>query len=147
MPILNSTADGGRRADPAQAPRIDSESEFKIAPDTGRSDLDLRNRRRDSRAPAGGEFGLAERRELRHAETQSHLAIMVVLSVPASVVLAWAAFLAAMFSGRATPDIKDFSIAMIGAIAGLSGAILGYYYGQERTGQDRGTPSSSRRKP
>jgi len=71
---------------------------------------------------------------------------MVVLSLPATVVLAWATFLAAMFSGRATPDIKDFSIAMIGAIAGLSGAILGYYYGREHSDQDGSAPASSRRK-
>jgi len=71
---------------------------------------------------------------------------MVVLSVPATVVLAWTAFLAAMFSGRATPDLKDFSIAMIGALAGLSGAILGYYYGKEHAVQGRSVQSSSRRK-
>jgi hypothetical protein len=40
-------------------------------------------------------------------------------------------------------DVKDFTLAVMGAITGLTGAILGYYYGKEA---EKGRSGSQRRR-
>jgi hypothetical protein len=71
---------------------------------------------------------------------QLYLAAMIVVSIPVSVVLAWTAFI---WGGKSTNDVKDFTLAVMGVVTGLTGAILGYYYGKEA---ERGRSAARGRK-
>ena len=72
--------------------------------------------------------------------TQTGLAIMIVISVPITVILAWVT----LWFGKSSTDIKELTLALLSSLTGLSGAVLGYYYGK---GVDRRDSGSRNRKP
>jgi hypothetical protein len=80
---------------------------------------------------------------LFHGMTQMALAMMIVASVPITVIFAWVT----LWSGRSYTDIKDLTLGLLTALSGLSGAVLGYYYGRrEAEGERVPLPATTKRK-
>jgi hypothetical protein len=66
--------------------------------------------------------------------TRTVLALVILVPIPLSIVLAWIA-LWQKWSG--TTEIENITIALLGTVTGLGGAILGFYFGEE-LGRRRG---------
>ena len=68
----------------------------------------------------------------RHREwTRTVLAYIIVGTVPFIVVVSLVGLLA---HWAPASDIKDLSIALLGAVVGVAGAVIGFYFGERRSG-------------
>jgi uncharacterized iron-regulated membrane protein len=60
--------------------------------------------------------------------TRSLLALALVLTIPFVVVVSSIAFLWRL---QSVANIRDFAIAILGAVTGISGAVVGFYFGEK----------------
>src|SRR5437879_3907420 len=82
------------------------------------ADSQIVSARATGRAAADELTAFKKMRESLHAKTQTLLAAMIVATVPLIVLLAWGS----IWAGRPAGDIRDFTVALLGSVGGLSGA-------------------------
>ncbi len=66
---------------------------------------------------------------------RSRLAVVIVLSIPATIVLAFVILgIIAIVDGVSVDDLKDVIAATLTPLVGLAGAVIGFYFGSQRHG-------------
>ena len=66
---------------------------------------------------------------------RSRLAVVIVLSIPATIILAFIVLgIVAAVDGISVDDLKDVITATLTPLVGLAGAVVGFYFGSQRHG-------------
>lgn len=66
---------------------------------------------------------------------RSRLAVVIVLSIPVTIVLAFVVLcIVAIVDGVSVDDLKDVIAATLTPLVGLAGAVIGFYFGSQRHG-------------
>lgn len=66
---------------------------------------------------------------------RSRLAVVIVLSIPATVILAFVVLsVIAIMDGISVDDLKDIIATTLTPLVGLAGAVIGFYFGSQRHG-------------